>query len=77
MPLLRSFQVFFCKATAPPEQLIYEVVVLVRRAIGAIVGQQADLVRGTPLLRTLKFFESCSYVAFCFVGRSRGSAAVS
>ena len=59
MPLLRSFQVFFCKATAPPEQLIYEVVVLVRRAIGVIVGQQADLVRRSPLLRTLKIVESC------------------
>ena len=74
MPLLRSFKVFFCKATAPPEQLKDEVVVLVRRAIGVIVGQQADLVRRPPLFRTLKFFESCPMMLF--VLQSGGSAAV-
>ena len=58
MPLLRSFKVFFCKATAPPEQLKDEVVVLVRREIGVIVEQQADLVRRPPLFRKLKMFES-------------------
>ena len=64
MLLLRSFKVFFCKATAPPEQLKDEVVVLVRRAIGVIMGQQADLVRRIPFFRTLKFSKA---VLRCFL----------